>query len=59
LQAQAMARIWLAALSPGEREIFLELIAKITLRAKPEPSFPSRDQRERTHTGVAKERLNR
>jgi DNA-binding MarR family transcriptional regulator len=33
---QGMARSWLAALSPGEREIFLELMAKITLRAEPE-----------------------
>jgi DNA-binding MarR family transcriptional regulator len=32
---QGMARSWLAALSPGEREIFLELMAKITLRAEP------------------------
>jgi DNA-binding MarR family transcriptional regulator len=35
---QGMARSWLAALSPGEREIFLELMAKITLRAEPEPN---------------------
>lgn len=31
-----MARSWLEPLSPGEREIFLELMAKITERAKPE-----------------------
>lgn len=37
---QGVARSWLAALSPGEREIFLELMAKITLRAKPEPERP-------------------
>ena len=37
---QGMARSWLAALSPAEREIFLELMAKITLRAKPEPEQP-------------------
>ena len=34
---QGVARSWLAALSPGEREIFLELMGKITLRAKPVP----------------------
>lgn len=33
---QAMARSWLAPLSPGEREKFLELMAKISARAKPE-----------------------
>jgi len=33
---QAMARSWLAPLSPGERETFLELMAKISARAKPE-----------------------
>lgn len=32
----SMARSWLEPLSPGEREIFLELMAKITDRAKPE-----------------------
>jgi DNA-binding MarR family transcriptional regulator len=34
---QGVARSWLAALSPEERGIFLDLMAKITLRAKPEP----------------------
>jgi DNA-binding MarR family transcriptional regulator len=33
---RAMARSWLEPLSNGEREIFLELVAKITERAKPE-----------------------
>lgn len=33
---RAMARSWLAPLSPGEREKFLELMAKISARAKPE-----------------------
>lgn len=33
---RAMARSWLEPLSPGEREIFLELMAKITERAAPE-----------------------
>jgi len=33
---QAMARSWLAPLSPGERETFLDLMAKISARAKPE-----------------------
>jgi len=32
----SMAHSWLEPLSPGEREIFLELMAKITERAKPE-----------------------
>jgi DNA-binding MarR family transcriptional regulator len=36
LKRLAMARSWLEPLSPGEREIFLELMAKITERAKPE-----------------------
>jgi DNA-binding MarR family transcriptional regulator len=31
----ALARSWLEPLTPGEREIFLELMAKITQRAKP------------------------
>ena len=33
----ALARSWLEPLTPGEREIFLELMAKITERAKPSP----------------------
>jgi len=33
---QAMARSWLAPLSPSERETFLDLMAKISARAKPE-----------------------
>lgn len=33
---QAMARSWLTPLSAGERDIFLELMAKITERAQPE-----------------------
>ena len=32
---QLMARSWLVPLSPGEREIFLELMAKITRLAQP------------------------
>jgi DNA-binding MarR family transcriptional regulator len=40
---QGMARSWLAALSPGEREIFLELMAKITLRSRPEPERPNHE----------------
>jgi DNA-binding MarR family transcriptional regulator len=32
----SMAHSWLEPLSPGEREIFLELMAKITERAQPE-----------------------
>jgi hypothetical protein len=31
-----MARSWLAPLSPGERDTFLELMAKISARATPE-----------------------
>ena len=41
---QGVARSWLAALRPGEREIFLELMAKITLRAEPEPERPEEIQ---------------
>jgi DNA-binding MarR family transcriptional regulator len=37
---QGVARSWLAALRPEEREIFLELMSKITLRAEPEPERP-------------------
>jgi len=33
---QAMARSWLAPLSPAERDNFLELMAKISARARPE-----------------------
>ena len=33
---QAMARSWLAPLSAGERDTFLELMAKISERARPE-----------------------
>jgi len=36
VKRRAMARSWLEPLSPGEREIFLELMAKITERARPE-----------------------
>jgi len=35
-QLQSMARSWLASLSRGEREIFLELMDKIAHLAKPE-----------------------
>jgi hypothetical protein len=35
---QAMARSWLTPLSPAERETFLNLMAKITQGAKPEPA---------------------
>jgi len=38
---QAMARSWLAPLSPAERETFLELMAKIAERAKPDASLAS------------------
>jgi DNA-binding MarR family transcriptional regulator len=38
----AMARSWLEPLSPGEREIFLELMAKITERAKPDAEAGNR-----------------
>jgi DNA-binding MarR family transcriptional regulator len=37
IKRQAVARSWLAPLCPGERAAFLELMAKITLRAKPGP----------------------
>jgi DNA-binding MarR family transcriptional regulator len=37
-QLQSMARSWLASLSRGEREIFLELMDKIAHLAKPEPN---------------------
>jgi len=40
---QGVARSWLAALSPGERRTFLELMEKITLRAKPEPESDETD----------------
>jgi hypothetical protein len=33
---QAMVRGWLAPLGPAERRTFLNLMAKIALRAKPE-----------------------
>lgn len=36
---QAMARSWLAPLSPSERETFLELMAKIADNAKPDASL--------------------
>jgi DNA-binding MarR family transcriptional regulator len=38
---QAMARSWLAPLSPGERETFLELMAKIAENAKPDAAVVS------------------
>lgn len=36
---QAMARSWLAPLSPAERETFLDLMAKIAENAKPETAI--------------------
>ncbi len=36
---QAMARSWLAPLSPAERETFLDLMAKIADHAKPDASL--------------------
>lgn len=36
---QAMARSWLAPLSPSERETFLDLMAKIAGNARPDPAI--------------------
>jgi DNA-binding MarR family transcriptional regulator len=46
VKKMAMARSWLEPLSPGEREIFLELMAKITERAQPSPEGGKRHRPE-------------
>jgi DNA-binding MarR family transcriptional regulator len=43
---QAMARSWLEPLSPAERQTFLDLMAKIALRAKPGRETAGRETKE-------------